>query len=461
MIMPNFAESFLTSFVPSFQRAQSKRSTNEQTAAESDQLQNRNKLALLAAIGENVRGGAMSGEQGNRLLAAMFPEFQTQRQVEGRVSAPINQPPVEISSRPSAEAPNNLPMMGDLPSAEKRPYTRAMTPVGLATAPRGGIDKSLIAPATGYDTTREVTEPQAIFQDLPAKAEKRQADPLVTEAAQSIFTLLREGKVSKEDGKSFLGSYQTYLKTGNPSDLKLPTALAENADPNDEAKLKKLQLDLTNRSLDIQKKQVDLQQKQLDKETPFRLGQQGTELTLKLQDRAQKQSEEYQTVVDNLSNINAVLDRLTANPQEINRIATDQAVITSFNKILDPRSVVRESEYERTEANQALVRRAQGWLARLSRGGTTLGEKDLTEIKDTAQAMAELRRTVMNKKLEKLRGIGKARGLEPDEFAPLFESTNKADTVNATNVPAKIIKTTKGDISEQDISSFRQQLYQK
>lgn len=199
-----------------------------------------------------------------------------------------------------------------------------------------------------------------------------------------------------------------------------------------ESNLQAQQLGLQSRALDIQKKQFELDQKRAAGEAPFKFTKEGTDLTIKLQDRANKQSEDYQTVVNNLGNIESVIDRLEKNPSEINRIASDQAVITSFNKILDPSSVVRESEYARTEANQAILKRAQGAIEKLARGGTSLKQSDLIEIRDTARAMAELRRQVLNAKLEKIRKTAANRNLDPDEVAPLFDPIGGVTEQQAT-----------------------------
>jgi len=157
----------------------------------------------------------------------------------------------------------------------------------------------------------------------------------------------------------------------------------------------------------------------------YQLSPEGTDLTLKYQDRAAKYSSDYETVRNNLVNIEAATKRMISNPDNINRIATDQAVITSFNKILDPTSVVRESEYARTPANTSLINRAKGAIQKLSKGGAGLTQADITEIRDTAREMAELRRSIINKKLEnQIRKPAAKRGLDPEEIAPLYQPIN-------------------------------------
>ena len=444
--MPNFSQSFLSTFIPSFQRAQASRAAQSQAEFEAQQLQDRERQALVRTLlgDENVAASAK-----NQLLASILPQFRQQTEVTTTVpGVQATAKPVQLGRELTASALSNLPMVEDLPDKSKLPYTNMMTPVGMPTTPRGSLS-SEVSLRSGPDSqeTETVTTPMEVFQD---KVEKKTIDPVLTEAGQTIFKLYQEGKVPEAAVREFLPSYQEALRTGDFSKLKLPSALTQTADAADENKLKKIQLDLQNRGLDIQKKTLDLEQKRLDKEAPFALGDKGTDLTLKLADRAVKQTEDYQTVVDNYTNMNAVLERLRNSPGEINRIVTDQAVINSFNKILDPKSVVREGEYKRTEDNQALLNKAGGWLAKIFRAGTTLTESDLNEIQKTATAMVELRRQIANAKLEKLRTIGKARKLNPDEFAPLLEQQSISTPQAAT--PA--VKTPDGDFGDEDIDKL-------
>lgn len=425
----DFGTSFLSTFLPSYQQAQQRRSARSQAELEAQQLQEREKQALYRAIlgDENLAASAK-----NQLLASILPQLRQQTEVTTTMpGVQATAKPVQLGRELTASDPSNLPTEADLPDKSRLPYTNMMTPVGMPTAPRGALS-SEISLRSGPDSqeTKTVTTPMEVFQD---KAEKKTIDPVLTEAGQTIFKLYQEGKVPEAAVREFLPSYQEALRTGDFSKLKLPSALTQTAGADDENKLKKIQLDLQNRGLDIQKKTLELEQKRLDKEAPFALGDKGTDLTLKLADRAVKQTEDYQAVVDNYANMTAVLDRMRTNPNELNRIVTDQAVINSFNKILDPKSVVREGEYQRTEDNQALLKKANGWLAKIFRAGTTLTEADLNEIQETTAAMGELRRQIANKKLEKLRKLGQARGLNPDEFAPLLEQS--ATTASPAVIP--------------------------
>lgn len=61
-----------------------------------------------------------------------------------------------------------------------------------------------------------------------------------------------------------------------------------------------------------------------------------------------------------------------------------QAVLVTFQKILDPTSVVRESEYARTASGQSLLNRIEGYTQRLAQGGAGMTEGELAQMVQTA-----------------------------------------------------------------------------
>lgn len=66
-----------------------------------------------------------------------------------------------------------------------------------------------------------------------------------------------------------------------------------------------------------------------------------------------------------------------------------QAVLVTFQKILDPTSVVRESEYARTTDGQALLDRIEGYMTRLAQGGANLTDREMAAMVATAAQMFE------------------------------------------------------------------------
>jgi len=75
--------------------------------------------------------------------------------------------------------------------------------------------------------------------------------------------------------------------------------------------------------------------------------------------------------------------------EEIQRslISIDQAIITLFNKVTDPRSVVRTSEYARTPEGAGFITSLIGRIERIVQGGAGLTNRDRTEIMVTAEAI--------------------------------------------------------------------------
>jgi len=67
----------------------------------------------------------------------------------------------------------------------------------------------------------------------------------------------------------------------------------------------------------------------------------------------------------------------------------DQGLITVYNKILDPTSVVRESEYNRTPENLSLVNRMQGTYDQLLSGGAGLTGEDRKAAVDAAHLLMD------------------------------------------------------------------------
>ena len=62
------------------------------------------------------------------------------------------------------------------------------------------------------------------------------------------------------------------------------------------------------------------------------------------------------------------------------KVAVDQTLIISFNKMLDANSVVRESEYARTSQDLALVNRIRGGYEKILEGGAGLTNEDRSAL---------------------------------------------------------------------------------
>lgn len=84
--------------------------------------------------------------------------------------------------------------------------------------------------------------------------------------------------------------------------------------------------------------------------------------------------------------------------------AGSQAVLVTFQKILDPTSVVRESEYARSAAGQSLLSRIQGAAEKLAKGGAGV---PVTELEKFAKLATEMTKGQMGHMRAAKERIGK------------------------------------------------------
>lgn len=72
-----------------------------------------------------------------------------------------------------------------------------------------------------------------------------------------------------------------------------------------------------------------------------------------------------------------------------NRIASDQALGVLFQKMLDPTSVVRESEFARTPQGASMINRITGSIKQLVTGGLGLEDEDRQALVDMARKLLQ------------------------------------------------------------------------
>ena len=70
-------------------------------------------------------------------------------------------------------------------------------------------------------------------------------------------------------------------------------------------------------------------------------------------------------------------------------LAGSQAILISFNKLLDPTSVVRESEYARSATGQSAIETMRGYADKLSKGGAGVTLKELESYKEFGEQVVQ------------------------------------------------------------------------
>ena len=104
---------------------------------------------------------------------------------------------------------------------------------------------------------------------------------------------------------------------------------------------------------------------------------------------------EYVSVNTSVRSMDEMLQRALEGGKE-NKVAIDQSLITMFNKLTDPNSVVRESEYARTPGNLPFTNRFTGAFQKLQRGGAGLTNDDRKALVLGAKVIADERGRTFN-----------------------------------------------------------------
>lgn len=99
-----------------------------------------------------------------------------------------------------------------------------------------------------------------------------------------------------------------------------------------------------------------------------------------------------------------------------NKVATDQALINTYNKMMDPQSVVRESEYARTKSDLSLMNRIKGAVGSWVEGGPGLTDDDRKAILTMAEKFNKVAEDKFKSRYAEYRGYYSNLGIPPDSY---------------------------------------------
>ena len=140
-------------------------------------------------------------------------------------------------------------------------------------------------------------------------------------------------------------------------------------------------------------------------------------------------------ITQSVARLDSVWNNFLDNPNPESKNALDQALVIQFNKLLDPGSVVRESEFARTPQGQSLVARFQGLVQKTKVGGVGLTDANRKELVDVARQLEQGQKnaakntiTFFGKEADIL-GIDRARvlGIFGKEFKAKSTTTEQID----------------------------------
>jgi len=100
------------------------------------------------------------------------------------------------------------------------------------------------------------------------------------------------------------------------------------------------------------------------------------------------QVKDYSSIKNSYTQVKAAYDQaIQAGKDKTTKAAADQILITAFNKMIDPSSVVREGEYARTTSGQALINQLAGKAQAALYGGTGLVDSDRKAILEMVEKL--------------------------------------------------------------------------
>lgn len=124
---------------------------------------------------------------------------------------------------------------------------------------------------------------------------------------------------------------------------------------------------------------------------------------------------EYKQVI---TRVDAMESTLAKSKGMKNLVAVDQALISLFNKITDPQSVVRESEYARTPENMPVANAITGKMDKWLKGGAGLTNEERTALVTIGKEIGQTYKERYTATAERYKGYAEGMGVSPDEVVP-------------------------------------------
>lgn len=244
---------------------------------------------------------------------------------------------------------------------------------------------------TQADTAKSLSQIKTPEQlALESKKTQSEIDKNTSQIKTPEERQLQIEKTQSEIAKNLRG------KTLNPSDIKTGkiTDLVNSIESKPEAQRtfeEKATLDKYYRgtSSDAEMQQANKFREEFNAQVPF------------------KNYQQAQTITNYMNNAMAL-------NKSGNRIASDQMLINGLNKLLDPQSVVRESEYARTPEGAATLNKLQGYTERIASGGVAISDADRQAIMDAANQVMNGVGSQYNSVFDRYEQIAKTYGVNPE-----------------------------------------------
>jgi hypothetical protein len=152
---------------------------------------------------------------------------------------------------------------------------------------------------------------------------------------------------------------------------------------------------------------------------------------------------DYVVTSTNVKAMEGLLNSALSTGDKNNLVATDQGLITMYNKLTDPASVVRESEYARTPQNLPMVSRIYGAIAKLQQGGAGLTNEDRQALVEGAKIIMKERGNQYNNTLKDYTDLSASYGLDTNMVTrgmTPFEQDNFIPNIDLEKIDVRTTK---------------------
>lgn len=117
-------------------------------------------------------------------------------------------------------------------------------------------------------------------------------------------------------------------------------------------------------------------------------------------------------------------------------VGASEAIRVSFERILDPKSVVREGEFARQAQGLSLLDRFEGFKQQILAGGGKVPKPILAEMVETARQFREGQATMNDIERDIITATAKDAGLNPDRVFGVAAAVNKKQEADRAKTPS-------------------------
>lgn len=137
---------------------------------------------------------------------------------------------------------------------------------------------------------------------------------------------------------------------------------------------------------------------------------------------------QFQDLASSFNSMESIANATFSKPSGESRASLDQALVTLFNKMLDPGSVVREGEYARTAEGQDLISRAQGAFASFGQGGAGITDDTRRDMVAVAKSLKDVAKKSYDESVDYWVPILEDYGLDPTRYIKGYSTSSQPTT---------------------------------